>query len=452
MKAVRRISAFSVLLIIAGTLNAAAGDEPAFENEVNAAAAQHAAEFEKASSQASNGDVETANKQLIAMTETDKSPALAFVIANMLFKMDPKVSYDLHEKLFKAKPNERAVNLEWAMERHRKGEYGEAIPLYQKGLAGSDAVQFNALLAECLLRQGKLKEAVAAWEAARHPSRHTAIDFAICEIHGDLSPLRRRSDLIQSLQRGDVQAAEKLVNQDLNMDQDWWNSRVSKEALDHDLPLVEKALGKASPRLKEIQCCVNIASQEEPKAEAVKAELKKTGLILDADGKLPQNSFIAGKLIGIVVSQKIETNDQLFQRFEKELLARAKSKEGDAEALNILCGLSLESTVMDRLMEYDRYGWERYGDFRFAGSLLAELAAQGKLKEDSPEFARALKQFPEDSMLNQMAIQLRGREKVTKEMLVAAIKSEYHKLSAGIGGYPDSYTLKAYFQRLKEKL
>ena len=173
---------------------------------------------------------------------------------------------------------------------------------------------------------------------------------------------------------------------------------------------------------------------------------------MGADGKLPQRSFIAGKLIGIVVRQKIETEDQLFERFEKELLARAKSKEGDAEALNILCGLSVESKALDRLAEFDRYGWERYGEFRFAGSLLGGLAAQGKLTVNSPEFAKALKQFPEDAMLNKMAIQLVGKEKVTQEMLVSAIESEYHKLSAGMGGYPDSYTLKAYFFMLKGKL
>lgn len=45
-----------------------------------------------------------------------------------------------------------------------------------------------------------------------------------------------------------------------------------------------------------------------------------------------------------------------------------------------------------------------------------------------------------------------AKEKMTNEMLVAAIGAEFHKLSPGMGGYPDSYTLKRYFALLKEKL
>jgi len=80
------------------------------------------------------------------------------------------------------------------------------------------------------------------------------------------------------------------------------------------------------------------------------------------------------------------------------------------------------------------------------------LGTKGKLTADSPELKAALEKFPDNSLVHQMAIQCAGVEKVTKEMLVAAIKAEYHKLSIGMGGYPDSYILKAYFALLKQKL
>jgi len=41
---------------------------------------------------------------------------------------------------------------------------------------------------------------------------------------------------------------------------------------------------------------------------------------------------------------------------------------------------------------------------------------------------------------------------VTRDQLVAAIKAEYHHLSPGLDGQPDSYTLNAHFKLLKTKL
>lgn len=422
-----------------------------FEEEVRAVVEQRAPDFKKASDVAQTGEVTTANQQLLLLLERDKSPAMTFVIGNLLYKMDPQASYDLHKKVYEVLSAEPFVNLEWAMERHRRGEYAEAIALYEKFLAGAGGSDYNALLAECLLRQGKLKEAVAAWEAAGHPRQHTAIDFAICEIHGEISPLRRRADLLQRLGKGEAQVAEKLIDLDLNMDEDWWNSGLSKPALTHDLPLIEKALGKESDRYKELRCWVDIASLTGPTPAAITAELKRSGLIV-AGGKLPGQSLIASRLIAIVLENKIETAEQVFERFSKALLVRAKSEVGDAEALNILCALSTGDKVLDRLAEYDRYGYERYGEFRFLGSLLAYLGSHGKLTTDSPELKTALEKFSDNSLVQQMAIRCAGEEKVTKEMLVSAIESEYHKLSMGMGGYPDSYTLKAYFALLKKKL
>jgi tetratricopeptide (TPR) repeat protein len=451
VKRIKVISAIAGLVLATLCQRTARAQEAGFEGEVNAVAAAHPPDFERISSLAMSGEVEAANEQLVGLTQKDTSPALAFIAANMLYKMDPQASYDLHKKVYEAKPDERITALEWAMERHRKGEYAEAIPLYEKFLASKSATQYNALLAECLLRQGKLKEAVATWEAAGHPHQHTGIDFAICEIHGELSPLRRRSDLIQRVKKGEQQAASKLIDQDLHMDQDWWNSQISKDGLTQDLPLVEKLLGKETAKFKEIQCWVDIASLEEPQAETVKQVLKTANLIVEG-GNLPESSLVAGRLIGIVLEQKIETREQMFGRYEKELTARAKSKEGDVEALNILSGLSIEKKTLARLAEYDRYGWERYGEFRFAGSLLAGLSLQGSLNSDGPDLKKALEQFPESGAVHAVELRCADKDHVTKEMLVSAIESEYHHLSPGMGAYPDSYTLKGYFFMLKQKL
>src|SRR5882724_11030081 len=114
------------------------------------------------------------------------------------------------------------------MERHRKGEYAEAARLYQKytALEPADA-KIQALLADCLVHQGKLKEAVNAWNAARHGENHTGIDFSIFEIYGGPSPMLRRMELLDKIHGGDNQPLENLIFLDLNYDEDWWNRSVN---------------------------------------------------------------------------------------------------------------------------------------------------------------------------------------------------------------------------------
>ena len=78
--------------------------------------------------------------------------------------------------------------------------------------------------------------------------------------------------------------------------------------------------------------------------------------------------------------------------------------------------------------------------------------ADHKLKSDSPELVAALKQFPENNFLNEMVLRTAGKDHATKEMLAAAIKSEYRHLSPDpVSLIPTSAKLNMYFRLLKEK-
>jgi len=427
------------------------GEEPSFEDEVRTKSTAHTTDFQRATDLADAGDVQAANKQLLDLADADGSPAMSLVIGNLLYNMDRDASYRLHKKAFDAQPKERMTNLEWAMERHRKGEYAEAVPLYEAYLKLSPGDKKTyALLADCLLRIGKLPEAVAAWDASAHARHHVAIDFAIFEIYGEISPLRRRADLLERVKKGDASAAEKLIDQDVNMDRDWWNGGPDAEALKHDAPLVEQLLGKPSKRFQAIECWLFIFSQEKQDEVApVKARLEKDGLIV-GQGSLPESSLVAARLFNAVVAGNIETRTQLLGKFRKELTDRAKSPAGDVDALNILCNLSQDKK--DETLELERYGAERYADPRFALGQLVLMARDKKLSLDSAELKAALQKIPENSLLQRIVLTLAGEQKTTKEMLVAAIKAEYRHPSRGVNEYPDSYTLNAYFQMLKQKL
>ena len=422
----------------------------AFEQELTLKAQQFATEFSDADALASIGEVDMAVKRLGDLAEKEKSPALDLMVANHLYNLDRATSYTLHKRAYDAKPSEPATVLEWAMERHRKGEYAEAVPLYEQYVEiVPTAPQYNALLADCLVRQGKNAEAVAVWEAADHTRNHDAIDTAICDISGEISPLRRRADLIRQIKGGDAGPCERLIGLDLHLDSDWWNASPNQEMVEHDLPLVERALGADSKRYKAIQCWAGVKGSEEAAVDDIKSLLHEAGLVTES-GTLPEDSRVAAGLIGVVIDNHIETKNRLFEKFEKELGERARSEKGDVEALKILIMLSSEHP--ERGTDFNRYGWDRYAEPRFAAGLLNIMWSSDKLTSESPELAQALKQFPNDSQVTQLAVRCASEKDLTREMLVTAIKSEFHHLSPGNDAQPSSDSLDSHFKQLKKRL
>ena len=113
-------------------------EEATFQDELAEKAAQYEDVFKGTAHFVESGEVQTAIKQLLDLRIQDNSPALAFTLGNMLYGIDPEDSYDLHRQSYEARPAEPIVALEWAMERHRKGEYAESIPLYEQFLKQAD--------------------------------------------------------------------------------------------------------------------------------------------------------------------------------------------------------------------------------------------------------------------------------------------------------------------------
>lgn len=400
-------------------------------------------QFDQLSDAGLNGGLKESNQKMLKLVEENPTPAMCLLVGNMLYSIDSEASYKLHKRAYESAPNQTTV-LEWAMERHRKGEYAEAADLYQSYLkmVPEDSSK-QSLLADCLIRTGKFPEAVQAWEAADHPHYHTEIDFSIFAIYGGFSPGRRRDDLLQAIHNGDDKLLEKLIYLDAHFDQDWWNKEINQPALKSDLDLARKILGSENQRFKEILTYSDL----ETTPETLRGTLANAGLLIGDKGRLPDSSLIAQDLVERILGAGIETKSQLLQRHESNLMQRVKSGDGDADALNLLCFLYVDQNPA-KLAELDRYGWEHFGDARCAGSYLAGIASKGQLKPDSPELQKALKQFPEDSVIRGLEIRAIGNERLTADVIVSAIKAEYRKLSVGLL-IPDSYTLKGLFELLR---
>jgi tetratricopeptide (TPR) repeat protein len=446
-------SAFSVTALIALLLPVApyaiCEDAIDFDTQVKQAMAKYKDFFEEENKKVLNDQLLDANADLMRRADQERSPIFDFVAANMMYSMDPDRSFVLHQRTHQAYPDEPSVNLEWAMECHRRGDIAGAIPAYElflKSKASSE--RYWSLLADCYVRTGKLDEAIDAWQKARHGSNHTEIDFAIYEIYGGVPPLRKRAELLKAFENGDQTVAEALVLQDLSMEDDWWNTHVYKDGLRRDLDRVSRALGQDSQRYRELAALAEMIQNEKLEAKDVSDQLTKMHLLVEG-GNLPMNSLVASHYIALALKNKVVRSAELLARFAKELEQRAITGTGDVEALNVLCTLYSDTENWTRVQEFDALGWEKFHEVRFVTSFLLGLARDEKLKIDTPEFVKALKEYPENNLIQSIRLHLVGSEHLTADDIAGAIKAEYRLLSVRIA-IRDSYTLKGYFAVLKK--
>jgi hypothetical protein len=398
------------------------------------------------------GDMTAANRMLLGLLERDKTPPMAFLVANYLYRADPNISYRLHKIVYDALPAEPDAIVEMAIEMHRKGEYKSAGKLYGEYLAKVPDLKIHALRADCLVREGQLAQAVAEWHSAKHSTNHAEIDYAVFQVYGETSPLQRRSEFLTRIRGGEDAAVEDLILLDCQFDNDWWNVEVNKRALAADLKLAAEKLGEITPRYRALKTYGNLKQKDELSAADVKAALKKYDLICAPTGKLPENSRIAWVLTEITLRSGAESRAGLLKLHEAALLERAKSEKGDPEALRMLCQLAAGSDK-EKLIGLARYGWERYSDIQFAVVFLNELMARKELKPDDADLKAALTKTPENNQLNILRVRalVAAGKDLDTDTVVHAIKAEYRHFSNGVL-VPDSYMLKDLFAALDESL
>jgi tetratricopeptide (TPR) repeat protein len=456
---------FGCWMVIA-VANSAIAQDRTLLDEIDSLGEKHHTELVEARKLVDQGRASDSNRIFLELVRKNPSPAMLLWAGNELYRMDSQASYELHKKAYEARPEDRFTNLEFAMECHRRGEWAKAITLYEKSLDQKNDSRAYALLTDCLVRQGRLREAVSRWYKAGFRQHHTSIEKAIHEIYGEPLPAVERSRLLEQLRNGNKDAAEKLVRRLLFMTYDWWNTEPDRNALRADLPVIAKALDENSDRYKAIECLVSLSLLEESTGDATLEEFKvrkklneekrharlmESGYIIGG-GQLPANSVVAAGLIQLVLDNQMEEPSALLKRFETELLSRANSDHGDQDALHLLCMLRIRDDDQRKLEEYDRLGWKRFKDQRFTDSLLLLLDRRNALTPGSPELLQALEEFPEDSFVHQVRIGLYPRDDVTREMLVAAIKAEFRRLSYGVVKRPSGQRLNSYFELLRDRL
>ena len=409
---------------------------------------QHTDLLEQAAKLSTEGYPGDGNQILLTLAEEDGGPVAAFVVGNALYGSEPAASYRLHLRAQQALPDEPAVALGAALEQHRRGEYAAAIANYRRVLDTGTLVHFSALLADCLVRTGQLKAAVAAWNRADPVKHHPEIEYAICAIYGPLLPTQRRGELIAQIEKGDLTKLTNLILLDLNFDPDWWNAKLYAEGLDADLKRAAELLGRKDARYQALSVYAKLARAAEKKASDIQKALKDANLVVGPGAELPADSQVARALCELAVNAHLTTPAELWAAYETPLRTRVENQ--DRDALHLLCWLAAANRN-PVLTDLDRQGWEDWNDPAFASSYMVDLFREKKLTSPrDSQLLAAMAIAPDNATLCNLRIALAG-EDVRNDLIVDAIKAEFRKLSFG-ESRRDIATLNNLFEVLGKRL
>ncbi len=394
------------------------------------------------------GEWQAANRMLLEVfPDSTRTSAQAFVLGNLLFSIDPETSRQLHQRVARELPENPSVQLEWGMHQHRGKEYEGAAASYEVFLKQStDSASMHGLQAECLIRMGKVKEAVNAWQRSEQAQNGTLEDFEtlVCEINGGFCPLRERAQLRLKAATGDLEAAASLILLDCSFQKDWWNSPMERKYLENDLKLLRSVIFEDVSDLNEIVCAGDCMLVPPEDKDRVREVLTGSGFLFDKQHTLPKRSQLVSLMLNVVDSRKLLSPKEIMDRWKKPILARAKEAM-DADLFNVIAHFHIGS---DELQHIQQTAWDATGDVRFASGLLFALSFEEDFHVDDPRLIKALKQFPEDSQIADALVRCTARAgQPLNEALIHAIKAEYTKFS--IGGVlqlrPSARKLRSYF-------
>ena len=419
--------------------------------EYHAAAALVAPIQEQLDALLVDGRMATANARLLDLfPQAGRTPAQSWYLGNLLYGMDAKASYALHQDAAKRQPDEEAFQLEWALEQHRAGEYAGALRTYDAiSKSSPENAPVHGLAAECLIRLSKNRQAAERWLLSEKAKRGSLTDLEslVYAVHGDASQFSQRAALIAQMRTGIIDAAMKLVALDCTYEHDWWNYVPQPTSLKHDLELIAPLRGA---RILAARCLGEGYLLEKPEAKDISALLSRDGLLIDGAHTLPSDPALCKGLIQLAISTTVITREQAREWLLARLHAQAKGST-DATLWNLVAFLQQSDHEHDpALHALEKEAWEACGDARFAVGWLTSLPKNEKIRVDDPFLATPMAKCPENSILLGLAI---AAGAPSAALLVQGIKAEYHHFSAldpvgRMNGRISARTLSSYFAQL----
>ena len=392
-------------------------------------------------------DLDTCIAELIKKSD---DPYKQFIAGNMLYEVDREKSLKLNKAAYTAMPGNNKFALEYAMRRHRHGDYKEAAKLYEQyGKGQPEDFRVNVWLADCYINTGDTALSITNWNKAGHASHHTSIDQAICTIYQQTDQVRKRNDYRRQVAAGNREAFYSLIFGDMNWERDWWNTTVQKDMLEEDLALGKEKFSESDKDYKTALAYICIKQLPEVGSDsnrlAITALLKENRPILDNQPWL-ENGQITSDLLRMCFMNKVLSEKEFYTQRGAALLEDAKATK-DKELLNIYA--YLQAVVNGHVdPEIDKMGWVDFKDERFMVSYFS--GKHENMKDDDPELAQAMREFLDCAMIYWVKAsfaQMNG--KPVKPLLAELIKRDFRTLTAG--SERSSYPLNSFFAALENE-
>ena len=388
-----------------------------------------------------DGRMDEANQKLINhVPESERNAVHNFMLGNFLYRIDREKSYGFHKKAYEKAPKLTVTTLEWGMQQHRKGNYAEALKLYQS-IQDKLIPQHFILLADCYINTGQPVKALQAWNMCGHKDSPQGVEYMIHGIYGEDIPQARRNRILPQLDKK-PELIKELLLIDLEWRNDWWSLGPNADALAKDLPLFEKAFG--ADDTKALKLSINLRTQKMAPAE-FRSELEKLGVILN-QGKLPKHSIVAKVLIEDILKEELAKPADLLAWFRKDLDYRGRTKKGDPEAWKLLADLQLKVDP-EQMGKIDKYGWTVYQKPEY----MVRHMGKNLKGSDDPMLAEAIEDFPNHPFPRYSKMVMAERAgKLKVDLVVDLIIAEFRGLNSN--DIHSSGDLKAWFLKLEETL
>jgi len=367
-----------------------------------------------------------------------------YIVAGILYEIDPKQSFNLHEQAYLSNTLDENFVLEYAIELHRKLRYSEAAKLYEAYFVKAPKdFRINVWLSDCYINIGEVDKAIANWTYARHYENHTSIDNAIFTIYGKSNQLKSRNDLKLNIEKGKFSDFYSLIFLDSNWEFDWWNKGSQDYFLNKDLELAKMTLGVDSKDFKNLNAYLDFKKLEKSAdTEKIKQILVENKLLVE-NYPLIEYGEISSDLLRICFTYDILNEADFYKKRGDEILELAK-KTKDIGILNIYAHLQV---TVDGIVkpEIDKLGWKEFNSEKFAKSYFTIRV--DKINSDDIELNEALSDFPNSSYLYWVKAKCNKVEnKPVREHLIELIKREFRTLDSDPNRF--SNRLKSYMNTL----
>lgn len=329
--------------------------------------------FKQYQSAMETGSSEQLEKELSEAADRLQQPYFDHAAADILFALAPKQSLRLHERAFKAHPEDGDVGREVGLERQRVGDCAGAQAAYATAAKQGD-YRLHQLAAICFVLAGKSHEAAEAMRRVNLkdvPKKLTkaisGLDGLVVAVYGPAPATLKRASLRRALEaKPDLPKALELLAFDFDADVD----------LGEDLERALKLLNGG----------------ERAALEEIAAAAKRDGA--PAKSKLPKTSLAARIVFRRALLGGGAKPEQLLQWHEKELWARAKA--GDYQALRCLDDLATQLQNGPLRLEVAELGWQKFHDAEFAATALQGPSIAREQRQ------KAAREFPDSRLVGEV--------------------------------------------------